>query len=227
MVARHGQARADWMLARLRNVVIYPNLMLMYQVGAQIRVARPLGARLTEVTTFCLAAVGESAAARAKRVVQYADFYGASGVGTPDDLAEFEAGLTDATLTGALAALTTEPTAVEMPGFELRSRYALKPVLDELGMGVAFTDAADFHGIASDIDLKISQVIQEAWVKVDESGTEAAAATAITFDAGAALEPEPTRTVTLDRPFVFLIRHEPTGAVIFMGRVVDPQTGPR
>ena len=79
------------MLARLRNVVIYPNLMLMYQVGAQIRVARPLGARLTEVTTFCLAAVGESAAARAKRVVQYADFYGASGVGTPDDLAEFEA----------------------------------------------------------------------------------------------------------------------------------------
>jgi hypothetical protein len=58
-------------------------------------------------------------------------------------------------------------------------------------------------------------------------GTEAAAATAVVFDAGAALEPEPARQIALDRPFVFLIRHEATGAVMFTGRVVDPANVPR
>ena len=139
------------------------------------------------------------------------------------DLRAFEDSLTDATLAGALAALTLAPTQLAMPSFELRSRYSLKPMLETLGMGVAFSDAADFHGICPDFDLKISEVVQEAWVKVDESGTEAAAATAIVFDAGAAPEPEPIRSVSLDRPFVFVIRHEPTGAVIFMGRVADPR----
>ncbi len=91
LVERFGQVRADWMIGRLRNVVIYPNLMLMYQVGSQIRVARPVSASRTEVATWCLAPVGEAPAARARRVSQYADFYGASGVGTPDDLAEFNA----------------------------------------------------------------------------------------------------------------------------------------
>lgn len=138
------------------------------------------------------------------------------------DLAEFEAALTDETLSAALGALTIEPTDLAMPRFELRNRYGLKPVLTALGMGVAFSDAADFSGISPGFDLKISEVIQEAWVKVDESGTEAAAATAIVFDAGAALEPEPVRQIALDRPFVFLIRHEATGAVMFTGRVVDP-----
>ncbi|HZI16655.1 MAG TPA: Rieske 2Fe-2S domain-containing protein [Myxococcus sp.] len=91
LVERFGQVRADWMIGRLRNVVIYPNLMLMYQVGSQIRVARPVSASRTEVATWCLAPVGEEPALRARRVSQYADFYGASGVGTPDDLAEFNA----------------------------------------------------------------------------------------------------------------------------------------
>lgn len=139
------------------------------------------------------------------------------------DLAEFEVGLTDERLSAVLGALSTERTDLAMPGFELRSRYELKPVLTALGMGVAFSDAADFHGIASGLDLKISEVVQEAWVKVDESGTEAAAATAVVFDAGAALEPEPARQIALDRPFLFLIRHEETGAVVFMGRVMDPR----
>jgi benzoate/toluate 1,2-dioxygenase alpha subunit len=89
--ARHGELYARWMTERLRNLLIYPNVFLMDQTSTQIRVIHPLTVNKTKVSTYCIAPVGESAEARAHRLRQYEDFFNASGVGTPDDLAAFEA----------------------------------------------------------------------------------------------------------------------------------------
>lgn len=91
LTARVGEARADWMLRRQRNLMLFPNVQLMDQASSQIRVFRPLSVDLTEVQIYCIAPKGESAAARERRIRQYEDFFNASGMATPDDLAVFEA----------------------------------------------------------------------------------------------------------------------------------------
>jgi benzoate/toluate 1,2-dioxygenase alpha subunit len=88
---RHGEAYARWMTERIRNLLIYPNIFFMDQVSTQLRVIYPLTVDKTRVSTYCIAPVGEDAATRAHRLRQYEDFFNASGVGTPDDLAAFEA----------------------------------------------------------------------------------------------------------------------------------------
>jgi benzoate/toluate 1,2-dioxygenase subunit alpha len=87
--AQFGQARADWMVGRLRNLCLYPNVYLMDQFSSQIRQHRPIAVDKTEVTIYCIAPKGESAEARARRIRQYEDFFNASGMATPDDLEEF------------------------------------------------------------------------------------------------------------------------------------------
>jgi benzoate/toluate 1,2-dioxygenase alpha subunit len=88
---RYGQAQADWMVQRSRNLCLYPNVYLMDQFSSQIRVLRPLGVDKTEVTIYCIAPKGEAPEARARRIRQYEDFFNASGMATPDDLEEFRA----------------------------------------------------------------------------------------------------------------------------------------
>ena len=88
-------------------------------------------------------------------------------------------------------------------------------------MSDAFGGAADFSGISNSADLWISAVAHKAFVSVNEEGTEAAAATGMAMLTSAPLEKEPV-TVTLDRPFIFLIRDRPTGAILFLGHVMDP-----
>ena len=91
LCAQYGEAQARWMVERLRNLLLYPNVFLMDQISAQIRVIIPLAVDKTLVSTYCLAPVGEAPETRAHRLRQYEDFFNASGVGTPDDLAAFEA----------------------------------------------------------------------------------------------------------------------------------------
>jgi serpin B len=93
--------------------------------------------------------------------------------------------------------------------------------LTALGMGVAFDPArANLRGIA-DADLVISQVVQKTFLRVDEKGTEAAAATAIiVVETSAPADPPPT--FRADHPFLLLIRDKPTGAVLFLGRIAAP-----
>lgn len=88
---QYGEDRAFWMLGRSRNLGVYPNLFLMDSMSTQIRRTRALSVDATEVTTFCFAPIGESLETRTKRIRQYEDFYNASGMATPDDLAEFKA----------------------------------------------------------------------------------------------------------------------------------------
>lgn len=87
--ARIGEAKTDWAVGRLRNLLIYPNVFFMDQTSSQIRVFRPIAVDKTEVTIFCFAPKGEAPAARAHRIRQYEDFFNASGMATPDDLTEF------------------------------------------------------------------------------------------------------------------------------------------
>ena len=90
LAERVGQAKADWMLHRQRNLLVYPNVQLMEQASSQIRVFRPLAYNRTEVKIYCIAPKGESIEARTRRIRQYEDFFNATGLATPDDLREFE-----------------------------------------------------------------------------------------------------------------------------------------
>jgi benzoate/toluate 1,2-dioxygenase subunit alpha len=91
LAAQFGQARADWMVQRSRNLGLYPNVYLMDQFSSQIRTYRPIAVDKTEVTIYCIAPKDEAADARARRIRQYEDFFNASGMATPDDLEEFRA----------------------------------------------------------------------------------------------------------------------------------------
>jgi serpin B len=141
----------------------------------------------------------------------------------PDDLAAFEAELDHDLLAEVDAALTAEEVDpdVALPRFDFESKSDLVEILAALGMPDAFDlDRADFSGITTAERLAISAVVHQADITVDEKGTEAAAATVVAF---AASGPPPTTCVmTADRPFLFAIRDRQTGAILFMGRVVDP-----
>ena len=137
------------------------------------------------------------------------------------NLAKFEDGLTAAKLDEIIAALTTHKTTVKMPKFEYTVTSPLTAPLQDLGMKLAFSDSADLSGINGVGGLKVTGVLHKAFVKVNENGTEAAAATAVVVGT-TSLPPEyPPASITLDRPFIFVIRDK-TKATLFVGRVVDP-----
>jgi serpin B len=116
--------------------------------------------------------------------------------------------------------LIYKEVALTMPKFEFESEFKLADTLAAMGMPVAFTGAADFSGMTGNRDLFIAEVLHKAFVSVDEAGTEAAAATAVVMNLTAA--PGEPVEVTLDHPFIFLIRDIETGAILFVGRVVNP-----
>lgn len=86
----YGPQRTGWMMDRMRNMLLFPNVFLMDQASTQIRIIKPVSVNETEITTYCYAPVGESDHARALRIRQYEDFFNASGMATPDDLTEFK-----------------------------------------------------------------------------------------------------------------------------------------
>ncbi|HEY3451093.1 MAG TPA: serpin family protein [Myxococcales bacterium] len=134
-------------------------------------------------------------------------------------LEAFEASLDGAKLQAIAAALSPAALRVELPKFKFGGKASLKDALTTLGMGVAFSDGADFSGIHQPSELTISDVIHQTFVAVDEDGTEAAAATAVVLDERAAMGTE----FKADRPFLFLIRDLQTGAILFLGHVTDPR----
>jgi len=114
-----------------------------------------------------------------------------------------------------------EGTAVNvyLPRFTFETKYFMMEDLAEMGMPTAFTDAADFSGMTGNRELFIDKVIHQAFIEVNEEGTEAAAATGVSMKLSAAMPEEVFRA---DRPFIFLIRDMDTGLILFMGRVTDP-----
>ncbi|MBL7065089.1 MAG: serpin family protein [Anaerolineae bacterium] len=113
--------------------------------------------------------------------------------------------------------LAYRQVALTMPKFEFESGFSLAETLAAMGMPDAFTGAADFSGMTGSRDLFIREVTHKAFVSVDEAGTEAAAATAVAVPVEEGVE------VTVDHPFIFLIRDIETSAILFVGRVVNPK----
>jgi len=138
------------------------------------------------------------------------------------DAGRFEA--VESTLSTSVVAqiregLTEHQVELSLPKFSFRSDVPSKEPLKALGMIEAFGGAADLSGMNGTGGLFIQDVVHQAFVAVDENGTEAAAATAVIVGETSA---PPRATLSIDRPFVFAIIDRPTGATLFIGRVLDP-----
>ena len=106
---------------------------------------------------------------------------------------------------------------ITLPKFEFNSEYFMKEALSSLGMPNAFMDGANFSGITSAGSVYIKQVIHQAYIKVDEKGTEAAASTAVVMTRGN------NPVFRADHPFIFIIQDTDNGNILFMGRLVVPR----
>ena len=138
------------------------------------------------------------------------------------DMAALEVKITAGQLKGWFSSMFRNKVNVSLPRFEFGMNLQLKNELQVLGMVSAF-GGADFSGITLANDLVIGDVFHKAWVKVDEEGTEAAAATAVVMEiTTAALQAEEPKEFRADHPFIFLIREDVSGEILFMGRMIDP-----
>ena len=142
-------------------------------------------------------------------------------------LAALEEAMTAANLQDWLHRLAATPKViVTLPKFKMTLQFGLKDSLSAMGMRRAFEDGgADFSGMTDDRrGLFVSAVIHKAFIDVNEEGTEAAAATAVIMSRAMARAPERTQPIVFraDHPFVFLIRDNRSGGILFLGRVTDP-----
>ena len=128
-----------------------------------------------------------------------------------------------AALTIALDTVAPQAVELALPKLRTESEYQLAGPLSAMGMGRAFSEAADFGGIA-DAPLSISEVVQKTFLKIDEKGTEAAAVTAVMIVV-TGMQIRPEQTFIADHPFLFLIRDRPTGQILFIGRIEAPVAG--
>jgi serpin B len=127
-------------------------------------------------------------------------------------------------LRGLLAGTARHQVTLWMPRFRLEAAFDLVPALRRLGVTEAFTRSADFSGITEAARLLINAVAHKAYIDVDEQGTEAAAATAVTLRTAAAFRSPPPVTVIADRPFLFAIIDTRTGVPLFLGQVSHPRS---
>jgi serpin B len=138
-----------------------------------------------------------------------------------DGLGDLEKTLTAQYLSKCLGMLRKRDVVVSIPRFKMTSRFSLAALLGSMGMKDAFSSNADFSGMNGRKDLFISAVLHKAFVEVNEEGTEAAAATAVTIEL-TSVRPGPTPVFRADHPFVFLIRDTDSGSILFLGRLMNP-----
>jgi serpin B len=135
-------------------------------------------------------------------------------------LDELILGLSPEYLEAIIKGITKQEVSVSIPKFKLAVGYQLKSFLSEMGMQQPFSNNADFGGMTSSNDLKISDVFHKAFVEVNEEGTEASAATAVVIQMKSIMGND--KFFRANRPFIFLIREKTTGSILFLGRMVDP-----
>jgi serpin B len=138
-----------------------------------------------------------------------------------DGLAALQRRLTPQSLDKALEVMKEARVELILPRFKMRDRPDLTGTLERMGLGELFGPGADLSGISAVPDLHLSSVLQEATLRVDEKGTEAAAAT-ITMMPVTGLAEDPITPFHVDHPFLLMSRDQPTGTLLFLGRVMDP-----
>ncbi len=115
----------------------------------------------------------------------------------------------------------SNPGRIQLPRFKMESKFRLENALTSLGMGLAFTPKADFSNL-SDRPSQIDQVLHKTFVEVNEVGTEAAAVTSIGIRTTSIEVTKNPFTMKVDRPFLCILRDDQTGAILFMGAIVNP-----
>jgi len=116
----------------------------------------------------------------------------------------------------------TKLDGIYIPKFKLETKYFMKDTLKNMGMPTPFSQEADFSGMTGKRDLVIDEVIHQAFVEVDEKGTEAAAATGVVMKITGIME---EKIFKADHPFIFLIWDKETGTILFQGRINNPTSG--
>jgi serpin B len=139
-----------------------------------------------------------------------------------DGVRELEKQLNADTLKGWISVLRKREVQVFFPRFKMTSEFGLAQILSEMGMPDAFSGKADFSSMTGNRDLFISAVIHKAYVDVNEEGTEAAAATGVVMRLTSVEVPPPV--FRADHPFIFLIRDNHTGSILFLGRLESPKS---
>jgi len=141
-----------------------------------------------------------------------------------DGCGALEQRLTPALVSNSVAEMKKQKVEIFLPRFRLQSSLQLKRALVEMGMTDAFGSKADFSGMDETHQLSISAVFHQSWGEVNEEGTEAAAATAAGIHATAVIRPpQPPSVFKADHPFLFFIRDTRSGALLFLGRLENPQ----
>jgi serpin B len=133
---------------------------------------------------------------------------------------QVESSLDSTALATLVAGLTSQQVILSLPRFKIETGADLVDLLKAMGMTSAFiSGVADFSGMDGTQNLFIRDVVHKAFIDVAEKGTEAAAATGVLMSGSGA----PTGLlINADRPFLYFLRDQPTGAILFMGRVLDP-----
>jgi serpin B len=137
-----------------------------------------------------------------------------------DGVKDLEKQLNADNLKNWITGLRKREVQVFFPRFKMTNEFELAQILGEMGMHDAFSAKADFSGMTGNRDLFISAVIHKAYVDVNEEGTEAAAATGVVMKLTSVEAPPPV--FRADHPFIFLIRDNHTGSILFLGRVMNP-----
>lgn len=159
--------------------------------------------------------------------------YGNSGVSMivllpkkAENFSEFEKSITAPRLNDWIRKIGNRPVDLTFPKLKMTARLELSKELTTLGMARAFTKNADFTGTGGrQGDLLISNIIHQACLEVDEQGAEAAAVTAVVgIEAISDTTRPSSATMRIDHPFLFLIRDEKTGSILFLGRIVNPRS---
>ncbi|MCG8362581.1 MAG: serpin family protein [Pseudanabaenales cyanobacterium] len=138
-------------------------------------------------------------------------------------LADFQSSLSAEAWSDWMTQFGRRPGAIKLPRFQFEYETGLKPILETLGMGIAFDPTrANFAKLSPDSTF-ISQVQHKTFIEVNEEGTEAAGSTSIGMTVtSVSPEPEPAFEMIVDQPFFIAIRDNSTGAILFMGAIVEP-----
>lgn len=137
-------------------------------------------------------------------------------------LEDFSDSFTESNFNNWVSQLNEREINLSFPRFKYGFKKKLKDILSDMGMAVAFTDAADFSNISDTYDLLINEVTHQAFIETNEEGTEAAAATVV--EVGLTSIGEQPLVLKLDHPFIYLIREISTNSILFMGIVADPSS---
>ena len=140
-----------------------------------------------------------------------------------DGIEEVEKTINNKLYSQILSSLKAEEVELSLPKFKTTFNIYLEKALTNIGMPIAFKDSADFSGMTGRKDLYITQVIHQAFINVNESGTEAAAATAAIMGMKMNVMKNKPKIFSANHPFIFLIKDNATGSILFMGKIMNPK----